>query len=266
MAEGSDLPPFLINNPSNKEMSVMTENTIARKEPVAQPRKRIHIEPGEIYGSLTVIKEAPLYIPPSGKGGNRRFECLCECGNTTVAMLNDLRRGYKKSCGCLQGWRSNGGPVLNRPLYQVWVDMIHRCTNSKHNAYKYYGKRGITVCKEWRENSKVFISWALSNGWEKDLRIDRVDNESGYSPGNVRFVDTGLSGRNKRLLYANNTSGYSGASYMQRNQKWMAQLQCDGVKYRLGYFETAIEAAMARDNKARELNMGHPLNFPQKEN
>lgn len=32
------------------------------------------------------------------------FECLCECGNTTISGLSDLREGKTRSCGC--SWKS----------------------------------------------------------------------------------------------------------------------------------------------------------------
>lgn len=77
--------------------------------------------------------------------------------------------------------------------------MHHRCEDPKNIAYDRYGGRGITVCKEWSyDHLEDFMSWALANGWEKGLEIDRIDNCKGYSPDNCRFVSPKENSRNRR--------------------------------------------------------------------
>jgi len=66
--------------------------------------------------------------------------------------------------------------------------MKQRCSNPKRKSYKDYGARGITVCEEWKNSFKSFYDFAVVNGWRKDLQTDRIDNNKGYSPDNVRFV------------------------------------------------------------------------------
>ena len=59
--------------------------------------------------------------------------------------------------------------------------MKQRCYNIKHHMHKNYGGRGITICKEWLQNRRSFIDWALQNGYMKGLSIDRINNNIGYS-------------------------------------------------------------------------------------
>ena len=73
-------------------------------------------------------------------------------------------------------------------LNQVYYNMMSRCYRSANHDYHNYGGRGIKVCKEWKDDKYKFISWCLSNGWTKDLEIDRVDVNKDYSPNNCRFV------------------------------------------------------------------------------
>lgn len=73
------------------------------------------------------------------------------------------------------------------PIYPIWTNMIARCNNSKKDHYDRYGGRGIKVCDEWYDIS-VFADWAYSNGYEKGLQIDRIDNDGNYCPSNCRFV------------------------------------------------------------------------------
>lgn len=72
-------------------------------------------------------------------------------------------------------------------IFSVWNGMTQRTTNPKHKSWCYYGGRGITVCHEWL-NFEVFYDWALSNGYEDNLSINRIDNDKGYSPDNCNFV------------------------------------------------------------------------------
>lgn len=88
--------------------------------------------------------------------------------------------------------------ISKDPLYCVYNSMIQRCSCPTHHAYHNYGGRGITVCDEWRNDSKAFLSWAYSNGYEKGLSLDRIDNDKGYSPDNCRWVSSKAQNNNKR--------------------------------------------------------------------
>ena len=79
----------------------------------------------------------------------------------------------------------------------VWCCMKRRCYCKKDNRYNRYGGRGITVCKEWLDSFKSFYKWAVENGWENGLHIDRINNNEEYGPHNCRFVTRKESMRNQ---------------------------------------------------------------------
>ena len=59
---------------------------------------------GERIGSLTVVSYNG--IVPVGNTTQSSWECLCDCGNTTIVLNNNLRKRSTLSCGCLQAQRA----------------------------------------------------------------------------------------------------------------------------------------------------------------
>lgn len=81
-------------------------------------------------------------------------------------------------------------------LYHIWVAMIQRCTNPKSRNYANYGARGITVCDEWRSSFEAFRKSVGDP--PVGYSLDRIDNNLGYRPGNVRWANRQTQGSNKR--------------------------------------------------------------------
>lgn len=129
---------------------------------------------------------------------------LCYCGKEFEAISGAASSGKTSSCGCKLPLRYHG--QYGSPLYWIWNTMNQRCHNANNPSYENYGRRGVFVCKEWRESFLNFYKWAIANGWEKGKEIDRTNNEKGYSPNNCRFVtksENNLNKRTSRLLTLN---------------------------------------------------------------
>lgn len=73
-------------------------------------------------------------------------------------------------------------------IYDTWLGMKARCNNPKSKDYKYYGGKGIAVCKEWRDDFIVFYNWAMSNGYKEGLTLDRINHDGNYEPANCQWI------------------------------------------------------------------------------
>lgn len=145
-------------------------------------------EAGIKYGRLTIVEEKEKYISPKGYP-QRRVLCKCECGNTHICTLNNLKNGSTKSCGCYQKelasrTKSTHGMSGSRP-HSIWNQMIMRCHNPKSRGFKNYGAKGITVCEKWKTFEGFWED--MSNGYKDNLTIDRINNSKGYSKSNCKW-------------------------------------------------------------------------------
>ena len=83
-------------------------------------------------------------------------------------------------------------------LYSRYTDMKTRCFNPHYKRYADYGGRGVTVCDEWRNSFTRFRDWAVSNGYEDGLSLERIDVNGDYCPENCTWITMAEQAKNKR--------------------------------------------------------------------
>ena len=81
----------------------------------------------------------------------------------------------------------------NSRLYHIWEGMKSRC---KKKGNKFYFEKGITVCVDW-QSYENFRSWALSNGYDNSLTLDRINPNGNYEPSNCRWATWEVQHYNK---------------------------------------------------------------------
>lgn len=127
-------------------------------------------------------------------------------------------------------------------LYDVWVSMRQRCRNPRCPEFVNYGARGITICDEW-ETFKGFEAWAIANGYDAKLSIDRIDNDGNYEPSNCRWADAYTQAANKRS--GRNKTGANGV-HKRPNGKFRVQIMRHGKRFNIGEFFNLEDAVKAR--------------------
>jgi hypothetical protein len=144
------------------------------------------IHAGLRFGRLVAVR----YVHNERAGA--LWQCRCDCGQMTIALVSNLRHGRTKSCGCRQGIRHGG---WGSPEYWCWHAMLQRCNNPRNPGYKNYGDRGIKVCKRWHRFEHFYSDMGDRPA---GLSIDRIDNDGDYKPSNCRWATQAQQHSNKR--------------------------------------------------------------------
>ena len=201
---------------------------------------------GQQFGRLLVIERY------GSKDGKATWKCRCECGKEVVVVGRDLRKGLTRSCGCLQKElfaKNTNNPATHRKtgtrLHNEWRGMKARCYIPSCSNYEYYGGRGITVCDEWKDDFLAFEKWALENGYNDDLSIDRIDSDGNYEPSNCRWVTMQKQFWN-RGIKKTNKSGQAGVCFDKSKSKWRAYITVNRKRINLGDFLEKSDAIEAR--------------------
>lgn len=156
----------------------------------------LKIEIGMKFGRWTIIQFDKY------KNHARHWLCRCDCGTEKSVSQSQLTKGNSTSCGCyrkeyLSQINTKHGDSFTR-LYTIWNKMKDRCYKENSQDYKNYGARGITICNEWLNSYKTFKDWALANGYQEHLTIERKNIDGNYESDNCLWITIQEQQKNKR--------------------------------------------------------------------
>lgn len=155
------------------------------------------VQNGQQYNRLTIVK-----ANSSRKNGRLYSLCKCTCGTVKEVLNQNITGQHTFSCGCWNRERASERMKNKRPystktrLYGIWKNIRRRTRNDNVHGKGYFD-RGIRLCQEWHDYA-VFREWALNNGYDDVLTLDRIDNDGNYCPENCRWTDQKTQCNNKR--------------------------------------------------------------------
>ena len=159
-------------------------------EQTRRPRRAAqYVLAGNRYGRLVALAVEKL------PGKPRKWVCQCDCGKATKVFTSHLNAGLTTSCGCYAAERmAEKNPTLVKHgmwktrEFAIWTGMLARCSeNAEEKKYRCYAGRGITVCEEWKNSFATFFAY-MGLRPSPAYSLERIDNDQGYRPGNVRWA------------------------------------------------------------------------------
>lgn len=187
----------------------------------------------------------------------QKWKMQCSCGNLFIAQPS-CSSGMCPSCGQEAGRikriKHGEAPMKGKKatrLYMIWDCMKSRCNNSRDTGYKNYGGRGIRVCREWGDYL-IFKKWALENGYDEKLTLDRIDVNGDYTPANCRWVNEKVQGRNRRN---NHLVTYKGETKTLVEWAEILGMNYHTLKHRINSYGYTVEEAFKVPIGSRRKNM-----------
>ena len=138
---------------------------------------------------------------------NNTKDVLIRFDNGEELSVQSSRIRTSNNCNILPPSKKNNNRKGERhgdrytKLWKEWNTMLWRCNPKNKRHHVWYSDLGIKVCDEWLKYTN-FKEWALNNGFEEHLTIDRINEDLDYSPSNCRWLT--LSENVKRINKSKN--------------------------------------------------------------
>lgn len=175
---------------------------------------------GQRFGCLTPMRRLENEVRRNG-GARSRWECLCDCGNTTQVAGRNLISGQVLSCGCI-------GKMLRYAEAYLHIERSTRRWGMRHKhpmEWRSFHSAKTRCRKADRQSAYADVEFRFESfeQWLEELgprpsykhTVDRIDPFGHYEPGNVRWATVAEQNANKRDSDPNRLNQWLLVSYAE---------------------------------------------------
>ena len=143
-----------------------------------------------IIGTRIGIFDVLYECDHKSNDGHRLYHVKCvECGHEADIQKRHIYIPTACTHLGINGTHKQYNYVwTNKRIGNIFSGMKRRCYNPNDKSYDRYGGRGIKICDDWMDNPKSFEEWALSNGYNDKLTINRKNENENYCPENCEWI------------------------------------------------------------------------------
>lgn len=224
------------------------------------------------FGRLTVLEYVGTKMYGKEKlSSNALWKCICDCQlnkpdeekEYCYFTTNELVSGNSLSCGCYKIERLKEMLHARKTLNEYRKQEGYYIGYTKKGEEFYVDDEDFELIKEYKwfidangyvvshlsDGSSIFMHRIIMGLTSDDhLVVDHILGEKTTNDNrkyNLRIVTHAENQMNRRKQ-SNNTSGVIGVWYDKKEDRWVAEIQAYGQKYRLGQYKTIDEAAKIR--------------------
>ena len=192
------------------------------------------------FGRIYVVKRLCREFVESRKSQpwQTKWLCKCECGTFFTCYTHFISLSYKLCCWTcskseMPKRKLNPNKKTGTKIYKAWQHSKSRCTCPTDPKYPIYKDRGF--CADWLNDFEAFAKelGPIPDSMKgRRVSVGRIDNNTGYFPGNIRWEIDPQQARNVSMQ-SDNTSGVTGVYryFVKGFYGWVAcWMELDGTK------------------------------------
>ena len=204
------------------------------------------------FGRLVAIRPTDK----RGADGSVVWECMCECGNTSLVTSTNLRSGNTLSCGCyerdLMKMRIKTNEIIKS------IDGYYIGITSNTGNHFLFDEQDYSIVSEhtWREDAYGYIVTDIDG--KRSIRLHRlllenpnsiIDHKNGNPKDNrrcnLRLADAHTNQMNRKCG-SNSLTGIKGVTFRKERNNYFARIRLNGKNHYLGTFDSLEDATEAR--------------------
>lgn len=163
-----------------------------------------------------------------------------------------MKNKYEIRGTTTQVWSTGKNTHLSFEIDTIDLVIIERFTWRIYISKSGYHKVESGIFRQGKKITFTLSRFLLNS--PKGKKIDHIDcNPLNNKRNNLRIASDAQNSQNVPKHKSTTTSKHKGVCFHRKKKLWFAYINADKKRYNLGYFRNESDAALAYNNKAKEL-------------